>query len=215
MLSLPLQSLVGNSHVCKVRRLAAAVCVGCLVLSGCSSGSAEAEGADGTASGSPFAEPEDPTPKIPDYTVEEGLELSDDDKQLADEAVVFFAEYMAAANRAYKDGGVYWDKYIDMSTEDLKEANEQARDDNDASGFRAVNDLKYETPNVLDFGLGEDSVFVTACFDYRNWERVTNDGPFREKNEDDKPLMGLYVLKSDGVWKAKELSKESPSCDSE
>lgn len=215
MLSLPLQSLVGNSHVRKVRRLAAAVCVGCLVLSGCSSGSAEAEGVDGTASGSPFAEPEDPTPKIPEYTVEEGLELSDDDKQLADEAVVFFTEYMAAANRAYKDGGVYWDKYIDMSTEDLKEANEQARDDIDTPGFRAVNDLKYQAPQVLDIGVGETSVLVGACFDYKNWERVTNEGSFRQEGEDDLPLMALYLLKQDGVWKAKELFKESPSCDAE
>ncbi len=213
MLSLPLQSLVGNSHVRKVRRLAAAVCVGCLVLSGCSSGSAEAEGVDGTASGSPFAEPEDPTPKTPEYTVEEGLELSDDDKQLADEAVVFFTEYMAAANRAYKDGGVYWDKYIDMSTEDLKEANEQSRDYLETKGVRAVNDLDFQTPQVLDIGVGETSVLVATCFDYKNWKRVTNEGPFRQKDEDDTPRMSFYMLKQHGEWKAKELFKESPSCD--
>ena len=212
MLSLPLQFLVGNSHVRKVRRLAAAVCVGCLVLSGCSSGSAEAEGVDGTASGSPFAEPEDPTPKIPEYTVEEGLELSDDDKQLADEAVVFFTEYMAAANRAYKDGGVYWDKYIDMSTEDLKEANEQAREDQDTKGLRAVNDLKYGAPKVLDFGLDEDGVFLASCLNFQKWERVTNDGPYHPEGEGDRPAMGFYLQKISGGWKAAELYIENPSC---
>ncbi len=196
----------------KVRRGVAAALVGCLALSGCSGGKPEGQGADGSESGSPFAAPEDSTPTVPEYKVEDGLVLSADDKRLADEAVVFFTEYMAAANRAYKDGGVYWDKYIDMSAEDLKKANEQTREDQDTKGYRAVNDLKHQTPKILDFGADEDAVIVAACLDLRNWERVSNEGAFRPEGERDLPAMGFYLRKDNGVWKAAEMYIESPSC---
>ena len=215
MLSLPMRYFVGDSCARKVRRIVAAALVGFVVLSGCSSGSSEARPPRGFVSGSPSAESERPTPMVPEYTFGEGLEVSADDIQLADEAVIFFTEYMATANRAYKDGGEYWDKYIDMSAADLKEANENARDELEASGFRAINDLKYQTPRVLDFGLDEDGVFLAACLDYQNWERVSNDGPYRPEGVDDHPEMGFYLIKADGVWKASELYKESPSCDTE
>ncbi len=212
MFSLSGQSRSGGSCMRKVRRGVAAALVGCLAVSGCSGGKPEGQGADGSESGSPFAAPEDSTPTVPEYKVEDGLVLSADDKRLADEAVVFFTEYMAAANRAYKDGGVYWDKYIDMSAEDLKKANEQARDDQDSKGLRAVNDLRYQSPKVLDFGVDEDAVFLASCLDFRNWERTTNDGPLRPEGEDPMPAMGFYLRKENNGWKAAELYVENPSC---
>lgn len=213
MLSLPLQSLVGNSHVGKVRRLAAAVCVGCLALAGCSSGSAEAEGVDGTASGSPFAEPEDPTPKIPEYTVEEGLELSDDDKQLADEAVVFFAEYMAAANRAYKDGGVYWDKFHGMTAGELREAQEESEKKFDEEGRVAKNDLKATELKVGDFEPATPEVFVTACMHYKEWETTGAQGE-RESKQDVNSVAGFVIQQRGDEWRVVEITNVDQQCDS-
>lgn len=211
MLSLPLQSLVGNSHVRKVRRLAAAVCVGCLVLSGCSSGSAEAEGARESASGSPFAEPEDPTPKIPEYTVEEGLELSDDDKQLADEAVVFFAEYMAAGNRAFRDGGVYWEKYNSMVGDDLLEVQEQGRKQAEADGFLAKNDLVASDVTVGDLDSTVPKVFVTACMHYSEWETENSDR-VRGKKQDFNSVSGYFLEKRGDDWLVVEIGNVQKKC---
>lgn len=212
MLSLPLQSLVGNSHVRKVRRLAAAVCVGCLVLSGCSSGSAEAEGAEESVSGPPFAEPEDPTPKIPEYTVEEGLELSDDDKQLADEAVVFFTEYMAAANRAYKDGGVYWDKLIDMSSGPLREAQEESRREAEDDVVIAENDLKATQVYVGNVEGERGHVFVTACLHYDEWQ-LSDAQSESDAEQGERVVAGFDLFKKGDAWAADELSSVESKCE--
>lgn len=212
MLSLPLQSLVGNSHVRKVRRLAAAVCIGCLALSGCSSGSAEAEGVNGTASGSPFAEPEDPTPKIPEYTVEEGLELSDDDKQLADEAVVFFTEYMAAANRAYKDGGVYWDRFNEMTSGELKDAQEEAEKKFNEEGRVAKNDLKATDFTVGNFDSSTPEVFLTACMHYKDWETTGVKGE-RAGKQDVNSVAGFVLQQPGGEWRVVEITNVDQQCD--
>ena len=211
MLSLPLQSLVGNSHVRKVRRLAAAVCVGCLVLSGCSSGSAEAEGTRESASGSPFAEPEDPTPKIPDYTVEEGRQLSSTEKQLADEAVLFFTEYMDASNRAFKDGGVYWDRLIDLSSGQMRDVQVEARKDAEEDGFVAQNSLEASEIHVGNIEEAEGHVFVAACLHYDEWrtERTKN----KEKSEPGpRATVGFDMLKNGDEWTADEISSVDAEC---
>ena len=212
MLSLPLQSLVGNSHVRKVRRLAAAVCVGCLVLSGCSSGGAEAEGVGESTSGSPFAEPEDPTPKIPEYTVEEGLELSDDDKQLADEAVVFFTEYMAAANRAYKDGGVYWDRFNSMTAGELKEAQEASEKKFSEEGRIAKNDLKASELTIGNFEASGPEVFLTACMHYKDWETTSTNGE-RVAKQDVNSVSGFVIQRPGDEWRVVEITNVDQQCD--
>lgn len=211
MLSLPLQSLVGNSHVRKVRRLAAAVCVGCLALAGCSSGSAEAEGVDGTASGSPFAEPEDPTPKIPEYSLKEGRQLSSSEKQLADEAALFFTEYMAASNRAFKDGGVYWDRLIDLSSGQMREVQVEARKDAEEDGFVAQNTLESSEIHVGIIEEAERHVFVAACLHYDEWRTTRTKN--KEKSEPGpRAAVGFDMIKNGDKWTADEISSVDAEC---
>ena len=211
MLSLPLQSLVSGSHVRKMRRLAAAVCVGCLALSGCSSRSTDPESVGESASGSPLVESESPIPMVPEYSFVEGLELSADDVQLADEAVIFFNEYMATANRAFKDGGDYWDKLIDLSSGQLREIQEESRKEAEKDGLVAKNTLEVSEIHVGLIDKAKGHVFVSACLHYDEWrtERTKN----KERSEPGpRAKAGFDMLKNGSRWTADELSSVDAQC---
>lgn len=211
MFSLSGQSRSGGSCMRKVRRGVAAALVGCLAVSGCSGGKPEGQGADGSESGSPFAAPEDSTPTVPEYSVEKGRQLSADEKRLADEAVVFFTEYMAAANRAYKDGGVYWDKLIDMSTGQMRDIQEETRKDAEEDGFVAKNTLKTSEIHVGMIEESKGHVFVAACLHYDEWrtERAKN----KERSEPGPRVkVGFDMLKSSAQWTADEISSVDSEC---
>ena len=213
MFSLSMRYLAGDSCARRIRCVVAAVCIGCLVLSSCSSGSADAEGARESASGSPFAEPEDPTPKIPEYTVEEGLALSDDDKQLADEAVVFFTEYMVAANRAYKDDGVYWDKFHGMTAGELREVQGESEKKFDEEGRVAKNDLKATELTVGNLEPSTPEVFVTACMHYKEWETTGAQGE-RETRQGVNSVAGFVLRRPHGEWRVVEITNVDQVCGS-
>lgn len=211
MFSLSGQSRSGGSCMRKVRRGVAAALVGCLAVSGCSGGKPEGQGADGSESGSPFAAPEDSTPTVPEYKVEDGLVLSADDKRLADEAVVFFTEYMAAANRAYKDGGVYWDKLIDMSSGPLREAQKDSRREAETNGIAAKNDLKTTQLSVGSVDQERAHVFLTVCMHYDEWSLS---GAQNEQGDrkGERVVAGFDVLKQGEIWTADELSSVESKC---
>lgn len=207
-LSLRLQPAVGRRG-----SFGSAACIALLALTaaGCAPAEGKPEQAE-SVSVSPFSDPEDPTPKVPEYTVRDGLELNTQEEQLAEEAVVFFEEYMAAANRAYRDGGVYWDKYIDLGTKEFQETLEADRADSVAEGFHAKSDLKTDALEVNEVDSDASAVFVTSCFAYKTWERETSEGPVEDPGALRDVTMGLSVVKTDKGWKAEELSKERDSC---
>lgn len=206
-LSLRLQPAVGRRG-----SFGSAACIALLALTaaGCAPAEGKPEEAE-SVSVSPFSDPEDPTPKVPEYTVRDGLELNTHEEQLAEEAVVFFEEYMAAANRAYRDGGVYWDKFNEMTSGDLLEVQKESRKRFNEENRVAKNDLVASDFVVGDIESTLPKAFVTACMHYSTWETTSSTGE-RASKQDFDSVSGFFLEKDEDDWHVVEVTNVDRKC---
>lgn len=188
-----------------------------LVLSGCEDHSPVAAPTStlpaDEASQSPS--PVDAEPTIPAY--ETDLDLSDEETEAVEGALLAFEGYIATINRVFSSGGkdsTRTDQFArDGSLKSLKsEAKSMRSEDQYMAGEYKVHDIQIESVELENRGAGRNAVSVLFCTRDSVW-RVVDQGDDLPSSPPRGITMQHIVTKVDGNWKVANQYLRSKECE--